>query len=390
MIAAAGIVLGGVVLVSESASADNPCAAADQRVGRTHMRDVNHTRQATKSAMRLKQAKKAYRKHHTKANKKRVAAAQKANRKAQAQKKLWHQRHMKAKQIAAKCAANNSNPSGLPTTLPSGIPTSLPSSLPTDSPVGPPDALGALTDALGSSLSPSTLTQLGDALGGGQLSPAQLQGFIDELQGMLSGGFDPSQLQSALSGVQNALPSGSSLDPSQLQSLLAALSNSGLSPDQLSTIASQISSALSGSGSGFTDNDIAKVIQDALNGLATDNLGTGTGLVPGIVSIVHDAIQGLDTSSESPDDQGVLNALNEALLGDGFDSASPAPSLPTGLPTLPTTLPSGIPTTLPSDIPTTLPSSSGLPTDLTSGLADLPTGIPTSLPTSLPTGLPGM
>lgn len=381
---AAGIAVGSMTMVTGLAHAATsggastaPCASQNKAEGQWQVRDTRRTAYAKKTAAAVKRDKKAYRMHHTKANKKRLQRAEKANRKAQAKKQAAVKQYAAAQQASAACTAPASS-----TTVTDEITKALSSMVPSGSASQLPSQLSSAGSQLGSTLAglPSDLSsagtqangelssdgsqlngelssdgsqlngelssdgaQLASELGsmlGGQVSEGQLQGLIDQLKTLSSSGITPAQLQSALSNLQSSLPSGSSLSPAEFSSLLSALSGSGLSPSAVTGIADQISSALqnaagsAGSGSSLSPSQINSVVTDVLGKLGAGTIRTNEGLVPAVVSQTNSALDkvtagsGIDasaldnvTNTLTPS----LTSLADSLTGQGdlLSSATP-------------------------------------------------------------------
>lgn len=258
-IAGAALAMGSLTLTG-TAQAAAPCAAENQAAGATHANDITYAAKARQAAKRLKQAKKAYAHHRTAANKRALAKARAAYRKAQAKSRAVHAHAVAAADTASKCQASGGASSSTSTVTPAVVASQLGSGL---------TGLG-----VPSSAATQAASTLAGALGN-NITEAQLSDLLTQLKPVLS----------TLSGA------GVPLDASTVEKAIAALTGSGLPNGSVQGILTTLTSSL---GSSLPSADLTKVLDTVLAQLGTGQLGTNPStLVPALITTTEGVLGGL-------------------------------------------------------------------------------------------------
>jgi uncharacterized protein YejL (UPF0352 family) len=313
------LTMGGLTTITAvTAEAATPCAAENQAKGAAHNEAAHKAADYRKAQRKLKRARKAYRKHHTAANAKKVRKAKRAKNRAYRAYRSANARYASASAAADRCTA--------PTT-------------PTASPAAPatPDQIFNQfitlldTQALsqGAEQLASALRTAADTLSTSGLPIDQLKPIIEQVADAIeAGSADPTQIPAIAQQFADALQDG--LDPSALTGLLSG----GLDPAQLASLLEQLRA-----GADQTGLPIGNVIT-AIEAAAADFAAGRTPTDPqGLVTYILESIRhgAVGTPFEDPAAQlvdaveGLLSTVLGGLLGG-------IPTIP-GLPTLP-----GVPT----------------------------------------------
>lgn len=270
---ALGLSLGAVAVVPTApAAAAAPCAAENRAAGAAQDDAAHEAAAYRRAKKRLKKAKRAYRVHHTAANRKKIAQAKRARKRAYARHRAADARAARASAAAASCQAStpSSTPSPTPAPGPATVTTQAIITTLTRSLVGvgiPADQLTALISELGGSL-------------GGTITASQLQALADEL-------------------IAAATQAGGA---------------NGMGLARLGAVLDQVTTQLLGTG--LQGESLLTVVQGLLQEIAAGHIpADANGLVTAVVDTVESLLTGLSDTTGLPLDALLNTSLDQIGAG---------------------------------------------------------------------------
>ena len=276
----AGLTVG---IIASPAGAASDCAPEDRAYGASQVHAQKASKWQQRTAKNLKKAKKAYRKHHTKANKRKLKRAKRSHSRAVANNRAWQQRYAASRDTAARCHARSDGP---------GAPQGA-----------APDPTAVFEELLAAL----------QGLGGGGFTPEQLQAIAQQIADALAGGASPEtvtgiiqQLADALTGAGGDTP----IDPAMLQGYVDqfadAVGGAGLPADQFAQLFEDFAGALA---SGNVDPELLVRLVDTITGALVD----GGAPLDGTANALHTVLTDITAGNVPTDLKGLIDVVIDSV-----------------------------------------------------------------------------